>query len=181
MAEFKLQAVDTGKNNAYISFGTQFIDDNNIPWVYFDKSKDFNSSDDNNNKLKLYQGILHNLSIDIENAKNTNKTHILNFPNIAIGSSYRGKPLSKLIHITSDNEEVVFEEVESLYRYDDTDKKVYELNVDPQGITYIKFHRDLDLDQYTSDDNFMFYYVTTSGDAVTRAYTIKRKSITRNR
>lgn len=172
MAEFKLQAVDTGKNNAYISFGTQFIDDNNIPWVYFDKSKDFNSSDDNNNKLKLYQGILHNLSIDIENAKNTNKTHILNFPNIAIGSSYRGKPLSKLIHITSDNEEVVFEEVESLYRYDDTDKKVYELNVDPQGITYIKFHRDLDLDQYTSDDNFMFYYVTTSGDAVTRAYTI---------
>lgn len=172
MAEFKLQAVDTEKNNAFIGFGTQFIDDNNIPWVYFDESKNFNSSDDNNNKLKLYQGILHNLSIDITNAKNTNKTHILNFPNIAIGSSYRGKPLSKLIHITSDNEEVEFKEVESLYRYDDTDKNVYELNVDPQGITYIKFHRDLDLDQYTSDDSFMFYYVTTSGDAVTRAYTI---------
>lgn len=170
MAEFKLQAINTGKNNAYISFGTQFIDDNNIPWVYFDESDDFTSG----NTLKLYQGILHSLSINIENAKDTNKTHILNFPNIAIGSSYRGKPLSKLIHITNnDTDNVVeFKEVESLYRYDGTDKKVYELNVDPQGITYIKFHRDLDLDQYTSGDSFMFYYVTTSGDAVTRAYTI---------
>src|SRR5690606_1469219 len=147
----------------YISFGTQFIDDNNIPWVYFDESDDFTSG----NTLKLYQGILHNLSINIENAKNTNKTHILNFPNIAIGSSYRGKPLSKLIHITSDNEVTEFKEVESLYRYDGADKKVYELNVDPQGITYIKFHRDLDLNLYKPSDNFTFYYVTTSGDAVT--------------
>ena len=172
MAEFELRAgpeTDVS-SKAFIGFGTQFIDDNNIPWVYFDEPKKFSHS----NKLKLYQGILHSLSINIENANNTNKTHILNFPNIAIGSSYRGKPLSKLIHITNndtDNAEV-FEEVESLYRYDGTDKKVYELNVDPQGITYIKFHRDLDLSNYTSGDSFVFYYVTTSGDAVTRAYTI---------
>lgn len=152
MAEFSIDAP------AYLEFGTQLADSDNIPWVYFDFSKPFILDE----LVKLYQGTLYNVTIDMTQVNNINKTYILPSPSIAIGSTYQDKRLSKLILTKSDESTEEFIEVDNLYRYNGDSTKVYELNVDPQGITYIRFHKDLNLLSYASD-TLTFYYVVTTG------------------
>jgi len=153
MAEFKLL-----EGQAFLEFGTQLLDNNRIPWVYIDQDRQITSED----TIQLFQGTLYNTEINLSQVNNINKTYVLPSPSIAIGSTYQNKPLSKIILKHTIDEDIELKEVDSLYRYNSSDDfNVYELNVDPQGITYIRFHKDLDLEQYNDREALLYYVVTT--------------------
>ena len=136
---------------------TQFRDEDNNPWVYIGPDM---STLDNTEEVEVYQGIAMEAEMQFSGVDPTSRTHIVTGQNIAIGNSYNNVGVSKL---TVNGE--VWTEVESLNIYTGEDVKVYELNVDPQGITYIKFHKNLNLNAYTGV-SFNFNYIITQGSLV---------------
>lgn len=138
----------TGKSYAYIG-----ADVNTLPVVHYW---------DSNNKISilLFEGIVQTHQFTPSTIEVETKTHIISNQSISIGAAMSSsRMLSKLVQSSSPNERV-FREVPNLLEYIGADVNVYELNVDPQGITYIRFHQNA---QILADAPFTLTYIITSG------------------
>lgn len=137
---------------------TQFTDSNGIPWTYIDEDTTVSEGD----TLRLYQGTPRSIQISLSGVSSDTKTHIISNQSVAIGSNYSDQGCSKLVVSKETEPDSDWEEISNIYTYTDSDTRVYELNVDTQGITYIGFLKDLDLSQYDGY-TFTLNYLLTQG------------------
>lgn len=108
--------------------------------------------------LRLYQGSRVEQLIGVKAVADDN-TYVLSNTSISIGSSYSStKAMSRLFL-----GDVEYKEVPSLLEYSGADINVYEINVDPQGITYIKFHNMVAPNKLLPGEAFNLTYVVTQG------------------
>jgi len=140
----------------------RLIDSANISWAYIGEEKEIVESE----TIEVFQGIPTSVSISFANVDEQTKTHIVSNQSIAIGNNANDKGCSSLIVSKSGEEDIIFEEVDNIYTYVGDSNLIYQLAVDPQGITYIKFLDTLnrqDYDGYTAE----FFYLLTQGPNVT--------------
>jgi hypothetical protein len=116
------------------------------------------------NSLELFQGIPIEYTISINNIDPIRKTHILPNQNIAIGSNYSEKGCSRLVLRKSNENPIIFKEVDNLLDSSNVLNKAYELNVDAQGITYIRFSRAFSVEEY-ANYTATLYVIATQGSA----------------
>lgn len=140
---------------------TQFTDQSNVPWVYVGNDIQITK---NQTSVLLYQGTGSSITINPLNINRENMTHIFSSLNIAIGNNANNLGVSRLV-VQKENNIEVWQEVENLYTYSGADPRVYEFNVDAQGITYIKFLETINLNDYR-DFTFTIFFVNTQGDTV---------------
>ena len=140
---------------------TQFTDQSNVPWVYVGNDIQITK---NQTSVLLYQGTGSSVTINPLNINRENMTHIFSSLNIAIGNNANNLGVSRLV-VQKENNIEVWQEVENLYTYSGADPRVYEFNVDAQGITYIKFLETINLNDY-KDFTFTIFFVNTQGDTV---------------
>jgi hypothetical protein len=114
--------------------------------------------------LELFQGIPIEYTISINNIDPIRKTHILPNQNIAIGSNYSEKGCSRLVLRKSNENPIIFKEVDNLLDSSNVLNKAYELNVDAQGITYIRFSRAFSVEEY-ANYTATLYVIATQGSA----------------
>jgi len=141
---------------------TRLLDEDGISWAYIGDDKTVSIED----TINVYQGIPTSINISIANIDNQTKTHIVSNQSIAIGNNADNLSLSKLL-ITKDGEDdVIFTEVDNVYTDNSGSDLIYQLAVDPQGITFIKF---LDTFNKADYDGFEanFFYVLTQGQNIT--------------
>ena len=155
---------------------------NNVPWSYL--WKDDNKIETNEEEIitggeiRLYQGYVEEAEINKSNVTTNNLTHILTNKRVAIGNTANSRATSRLV-MGEEGNEVHYTEVDNIYRYvaeDGPDGKnydVYELNVDTQDITYIKFHPDSSIRLNTSPDSGKISYLVTEGYRVNEANELK--------
>jgi len=144
-----------------LSSFTQFTDQSNVPWVYVGNDIQITK---NQTSVLLYQGTGSSVTINPLNINRENMTHIFSSLNIAIGNNANNLGVSRLV-VQKENNIEVWQEVENLYTYSGADPRVYEFNVDAQGITYIKFLETINLNDYR-DFTFTIFFVNTQGDTV---------------
>lgn len=142
---------------------TQFIDTDNIAWVYIGDERQIDLT--SQTQIDVYQGSIVNVLLNPDNINRESMTHIVANSTVAIGNNANGLGLSKLFVQKDESAPDIWEEVENIYTYKGSSENVYELNVDPQGITYIKFLKSLNLDAYKGY-TFKLSYLITKGDAV---------------
>lgn len=140
---------------------TQFTDQSNVPWVYIGEDIQITK---NETEVALYQGTGSSITINPLNINRENMTHIFSSLNIAIGNNADNLGVSRLV-VQKEQDIEVWQEVENLYTYAGADPRVYEFNVDAQGITYIKFLETIDLNDYI-DFTFTIFFVNTQGNTV---------------
>lgn len=141
---------------------TQFTDDSNVPWAYVGPDIEINESD----TIEVYQGIIKTEVKSLSGIDQQSMTYVISNQNIAIGNNANTKGCSRLT-ITKNNElPIEFTEVQNIYTYTGDSELIYELNVDPQGLTYIKFLKNFNISSYL-DYNVNFQYIVTQGSTVT--------------
>lgn len=159
-------AADGGSTEATGDFTlpswTRLIDADNVSWAYIGNDTTVNVDDN----INVYQGIPDVINVSIANIDSETKTHIFSTQSIAIGNNADDLGLSKFVITTTNNDEIVFNEVENIYTDTSGSEFIYHLAVDPQGINYIKF-----LDTFNKADyagfSAKFYYVLTQGPNIT--------------
>lgn len=179
VSNFKLSAISPAEfTNAKIKDFTVFLDESTgNSWTYIkdlDYDQTIAAEDDLystfalSDELRLYQGIPVELTISPENIDTNSMTHIISNQNIAIGNSYDTKGCSKIVLRKDLAAPVVFQEVESLILYKGEYTNVYELNVDAQGITYVKFNKTMNLSAFAGY-TMTLYVIATQGQLVYQA------------
>ena len=168
---------------------SSFTDNSGNVWSYLgdlsDPTYDIEETDTKalSDNIEMYQGNIYNLdNINPSNFNNKSKSHIVSNKSISIGNNFNNLGCS-LLYASSGTDIIYFKEVENVYNYTNStdsnklegdDQYVYELNVDPQGITYIKLPTNIDLESFTSGGYaFFFKYLVTSGATVTFADNIE--------
>jgi hypothetical protein len=154
-------ALGSGSETFTLPSFTQFTDQSNVPWVYVGNDIQITK---NATSVLLYQGTGSSVTINPLNINRENMTHIFSSLNIAIGNNANNLGVSRLV-VQKENNIEVWQEVENLYTYSGADPRVYEFNVDAQGITYIKFLETINLNDYR-DFTFTIFFVNTQGDTV---------------
>jgi len=120
---------------------------------------------DNMPTLTLYQGVKRTHSFTTTSIEAETRTHIISNQSISIGAAISSaKMVSKLVK--TGGTEVQFKEVPNLLEYIGTSLDVYELNVDPQGLTYIKFHQSANIN-IEANSEFELQYIVSSGSIAT--------------
>jgi len=147
---------------------TTFVDANGVQWTYINIAGDAGSVD-STTPITVYQG--SPVEVDLLPENFVSRTHIISNQPIAIGNNYNNDGCSILIAVKTDFEPIIFTEVQNLYAYDGTDTNVYELNVDPQGITYIKLSSSINIADFYGY-TFNFKYIITGGGSVDSAEVI---------
>ena len=133
-----------------------------MPWAYVGPDIEINESD----TIEVYQGIIKTEVKSLSGIDQQSMTYVISNQNIAIGNNANTKGCSRLT-ITKNNElPIEFTEVQNIYTYTGDSELIYELNVDPQGLTYIKFLKNFNISSYL-DYNVNFQYIVTQGSTVT--------------
>ena len=167
-------------------------DERGFTWTYIGEplTKD-DLTTTTNPIIDMYQGIPLREQFNLSNVDMETYTKVIGNQKIAIGNNANNLGLSKL-YIPNVEPEIIFKEVESLYTYTalsseikvgiegdnvnvitNSDNNVYELNVDPQGITYFKISKKFDLGKYANDYTGIFYYLITEGAEVIQVNKLK--------
>lgn len=144
----------------------RLTDSNNINWTYVGNAKNVELGE----TIEVFQGIPAEISISFANIDDQTKTHIISNQSIAIGNNANDLGCSRLVVSKDGEEDIVFNEVDNIYTRTGESNFIYQLAVDPQGITFIKFLDTLnkqDYDGYTGN----FYYILTQGANVTAVST----------
>lgn len=149
---------------------------NNVPWSYLWDDDNVEAPEDPEDpeypsEIRLYQGYVEETEINKSNVTTNNLTHILTNKRVAIGNTANSRAMSRLV-MGEEGDEVHYTEVDNIYRYvgeDEEDYNVYELNVDTQDITYIKFHPDSSIRLNTSPEVGKISYLVTEGYRVNEA------------
>lgn len=144
---------------------------NNVPWSYLWDDDNVETLEDPR-EIRLYQGYVEEAEINKSNVTTNNLTHILTNKRVAIGNTANSKAMSRLVMGSGVNA-VPYTEVDNIYRYVGDNYDVYELNVDTQDITYIKFHPDSSIRLNTSPDSGKISYLVTEGYRVNEANELK--------
>lgn len=154
----------------------QFIDSTNgVSWTFINDVTVVEDEDGSEDSLvaefalgadiELFQGTPLEYTISINNIDQSSKTHILPNQNIAIGSNYSSKGCSRLVLRKSNENPIIFKEVENVLDETNILSKCYELNTDAQGITYIKFPKTFDINEY-SNYTATLYVIATQGSSI---------------
>lgn len=152
-----------GVNEVVLPSFTQLLDSEGTTWTYIGSDLTLNLQ--NQTQFDVYQGTSLSVRFNPQNVNRESMTHIISNATIAIGNNANQNGVSKLVVQKNQETPEVWEEVENIYTYAGASERVYELNVDPQGITYIKFLKALNLDLY-NDYVFTLYYVVTQGASI---------------
>jgi len=147
---------------------SQFVDSDNVSWVYIGET---NNALPINNQVEMYQGVALSVEFNANDINTKSMTHIISNQAVSIGNNSNGLGVSKLV-ASKDGVPISWVEVPDVRTYTGNSQTVYELNVDPQGITYIKFRKELNLAQY-SGYTFRLDYVVTQGANITSAATAR--------
>lgn len=155
----------------FIPYETTYLDNKNVAWTYVGPNR--LTSDQMlqalvNDKITIpfYQGTSLRLEMPASEIDLQSKTHIISNQRIAIGNNKNNLGTSSLRTKTSK----VFTEIDNLNTYvgtlnnEDFDY-VYELNVDPQGITYLRLPSNFNYDLFRNDV-FELDYLITEGKTV---------------
>ena len=144
----------------------RLIDSTDINWAYIGEEKQIVEAD----VIEVFQGLPTSVTISFANIDQQTKTHIISNQSIAIGNNANDLGCSSLVVSKSGEDDIIFEEVDNIYTYVGDSNLIYQLAVDPQGITFIKFLDTLntqDYDGYTAE----FYYLLTQGPNITSVAT----------
>lgn len=162
-ALIKLTSYDDNlaENDVVIENFKVFADDSGVAWTYIDNTTD-SVTIGKDDTIEVFQGSPSYLGLHIENFSEKNRTHIISNQSIAIGNNYNSKGCSKLSVTLGESSVIEFTEVDNIYSYNGTEDYVYELNVDPQGITYIRLPMTLDITPFEGK-TIDFTYLVTSG------------------
>ena len=153
-AQVKLDETLSGVSGELESF-TTFIAEDESSWVYIGPAFTI----DHDTVINVYQGLASSLNFNMGDVDNIKKTHIISNESIAIGNNANNKGVSRLLI-----DGILWEEIPNIYSYRGLNERVYELNVDPQGITYVKFLRNINLNDYT---NATIDFIITRGSNIT--------------
>lgn len=140
---------------------TQFVDPNGIPWAYIDEDRDLALG----NSIEVYQGVIKTVTKNMSDIDTESMTYVLSNQNVAIGNNANSKSCSKLVIYKDESNPIIFTEVDNLYTYNGDSTLIYELNVDPQGLTYVRFLKNLNISAF-NEYNITFYYLNTQSDTV---------------
>lgn len=154
--------IEEGDTFNLLSF-SQFTDLSGISFAYIDEKIE---NIEEEQEIILYQGVINSISINFSNVDSTSKTLIIPNNNVAIGNNFDNKGLSRLV-VSKDNESpIVFKEVENIYTANEDSDFIYEINVDTQGIYFIKFLNNLNTDQFIDFDTELTYLLTQGNSIV---------------
>ena len=171
-ATFKITALSTPATLKLEPLGNQFIDGSGVGWVYAGPTRELTAEDlTNGTYLGFVQGAI--ATLDIQPSAISNRTHIISNMQVAIGSNIDNTITSRL-KITGTTGEEEWTEVESVLG---KTGRVYELNVDPLGTTYIRFPSDFDPTKYADSPMTLTYLVTNGFETQVQPPSISNLSL----
>lgn len=150
---------DPTPSNLIINKFDTFVDDAGVSWVYLGEDR---SDLGVGSTIELFQGVLNTVTLLPGNF--VDNAHNIGNSTIAIGNNYSNIGCSSLV--LNAEPAIEFTEVNNLYKYFGIDQEIYELNVDPSNVVYLRLSKEFNLVAY-SGNTFTFRYL------VTRAETIK--------
>lgn len=173
---------DVDNINNIIPFVTTLFDEYGNQWhVVSEDDKRLSMVDEENKptpELTAFQGIVQTLNIETDNIMSNSLTHLVSNRNIAIGRVLGSKGTTQLLVKNEQDEweDSGYIEVPNVITYVPTDEnpgfKVYELNVDTNNTTYIKFHRDSGIVGETNKE-YQLRYLITEGKLITNTTDVK--------
>lgn len=167
-ATLEVDSISGSGSELIVENFTSFRDSSNNIWTYIDIENGpakLLSITIPENIIDVYQGTPVSIEINPEHFDSKSRTYIISNQQVAIGNNANIDGCSIMYATKTGESDILFKEVENLYTYNGSDNYVYELNVDPQGITYIRLPKALnlaDLSGYT----LTFKYIITNGSGI---------------